>query len=143
MYADLIMQGLGGLMILAVVAWAGWRWRSPSMASVDRPAEPVRQPAARLPRPGGYPGLFHSGVNNDEPIDEALPPPPARSLDVDMRLVDEDALRTYNAIGRQLTALLQAGDVERTPQIDQIIGNINTLTVYALGTRKYRKSGTH
>ena len=143
MYADLIMQGLGGLMVLAVVAWASWRWRSPSVARGDPSAEPERRPAAPLPRSGGYPVLFHLGENNDEPNDEATPPQPARCLEVDMRLVDEDAVRTYNAIGRNLTALLDAGNVTRTPEIDEILGNINALTVYALGTRKYRKGGTH
>ena len=143
MYADLVFQGLGGLLILAVVAWAGWRWRSPSVAPAVTAAEPSRRPAAPLPRPGGYPSLFHPRENNEEPLDEAPVPQPARCLDVDMRLVDEDAIRTYEAISRNVGALLRAGKVERTPEVEEIVSNITALTVYALGTRKYRKGGTH
>lgn len=65
------------------------------------------------------------------------------ALEVDMKLVDQDAVETYNAIGRNLTALMRVGNVTRTPEIDEIIGNINALTVYALGTRKYRQGGTN
>ncbi|QOT72834.1 hypothetical protein H5V43_06900 [Sphingobium fuliginis] len=65
------------------------------------------------------------------------------ALEVDMKLVDEDAIATYNAIGRNVTALLRLGNVTRTPEIDEIIANINALTVYALGTRKYRQGGTN
>jgi hypothetical protein len=61
------------------------------------------------------------------------------ALDVEMRLVDEDALRTFHAIGALVGNLLEEGKVERTPRIEEMLNDLSTLVVYALGTRKYRQ----
>ena len=61
-------------------------------------------------------------------------------LEVDMRVVDRDALETYDAIGSVIEEILREGQVERTPRISELVRDLSTLVVYALATRKYRGS---
>ncbi len=65
------------------------------------------------------------------------------ALEVDMKLVDDDAIRTFNAIGGTVSQLLREGAVERTPAVETLLSELSALVVYALGTRKYRKGGTN
>lgn len=65
------------------------------------------------------------------------------ALEVDMKVVDRDAVETFEAIGRTLGAILDEGKVERTPRINQLLEDLSALTVYALGTRKYRQGAQH
>ena len=145
MLADMVFQALGGLVLLALVAWAGWRWRVPSRAPEPGPAVPgmERTGTQRAPSLASH---FHRSITNED--EEPLAPPtPAKPrpppLQVDQALIDQDAIDTFNAIGRTVSALLAEGKVERTPRVDELLQDLSALTVYALGTRKYRKGGTH
>lgn len=61
------------------------------------------------------------------------------ALEVEMRVVEEDARRTYDAIGSILQELMEEGKVEKTPRVRELLRDLSTLVVYALGTRKYRQ----
>jgi hypothetical protein len=47
----------------------------------------------------------------------------------------EDAVETYQTIGRILQAILDEGKVEVTPKIRELLNDHSTMVAYALGRR--------
>jgi hypothetical protein len=47
----------------------------------------------------------------------------------------EDAVETYQTLGRILGAILEEGKVEITPKIRELLNDHSTMVIYALGRR--------
>jgi hypothetical protein len=54
----------------------------------------------------------------------------------DMELTDEDAVATYKTISSIVAELLREGGVQRTPRVDELLVDLSTMVVYALGTQR-------
>lgn len=152
MALELIAQFIFGLIVVAGIVWSVLYvipkpgWVEKAKVTPDVPHSP---PPARIG------SLYHHNLSNigdldddgeHDPVPAAQPvsePVKAARLDVDMELVDQDAIATYKAICGVVIEILNENGVERTPRVRQQMEDLRALTVYALGTRKYRKNAMH